>query len=303
MRGLPATASILIISGSMRHSCVRRLRAFVKDDFRAMPRRELAPPPESVKLSLLIPARDARAPLEGTLREAHAFLSSRFGSDFEIILVPNPPSEFGRPDDSLRACAALAKGFPRVRVVPHLEPPGKGAALRTGFLASAGKTVLFTDADLPYDLSFVDAALVEIERGCDLVTANRRGPQGFVGRPQAQGDDARRRRLGWIFNRAVRLLLPIGTMDTQAGLKCMSRRLATVAFSQGRCPGFLFDLEIFLSCRGKGWPRAEVPVRQRRTLGESTVCVLRESVLAVYWLFRIRRGYAGGDYGLCERGR
>lgn len=296
-RVLPASATRAKRPG---HSCIRRLSALEAGDFRELPRPRAASPAQSLEISLLIPAYEPSEELKDALREAHDFLSERFRDEFEIILIPNPPPGAGH-DASILACAALANEFPRAHVVPHLAPPGKGAALRTGFLASAGKTVFFTDADLPYDLSFIDAALDEIERGCDLVTANRRAPKGLAGRPPA--GNAGRRRLGWLFNHAVRLLLPIGTTDTQAGLKAMSRRLATVAFSQGRCPGFFFDLEIFLSCSGKGWARAEVLVEQRGSQGESTVCVLRESVLAVYWLFRIRRVYAGGGYGLRERGR
>ena len=271
------------------HSCFRRLRALTKDDFRAIRRRESELPPESLKLSLLIPARESSRRLEGSLREAHAFLSERFGGDFEIILIPNPPPDAG-PDASVRACEALAGGFARVKVVPHLSPPmspGKGAALRAGFLASAGRIIFFTDADLPYDLGFIDAALAKMDQGFDLVSANRRIPGGRPGG---------RRRLGLIFNGAVRLLFPVGTRDTQAGFKAMSRRLAAVAFSRGLCPGFFFDLEIFLSWLGMGWAHAEVPVAQRRETGESTICIPRESVLAVYWLIRIRAGHANGRY-------
>jgi SAM-dependent methyltransferase len=185
--------------------------------------------------------------------------------------------------------------------VPHLVPPlrpGKGAALRTGFFASRGKIIAFTDADLPYDLGFLEDAFRRLDQGFDLVTANRRSPESRFDIPTALLPVAySRHRLGLLFNRVVRFLLPLPTRDTQSGMKVMSRKLATLAFSRLRCPGFFFDLEIFLTARTHGLAHAEMPITLRLNTEKSTVRVLRESVLAAYWLFRVWTGFLTGYYG------
>ncbi len=281
------------------------MRALRREDFQDLP-----PPTHSpektgdLDVSLLIPAREATHALEETLTKAHSFLSQRFGESFEIILIPNPPPG-PHTDASIRLSEELAQRLTRVRVVPHVAPPerpGKGAALRTGFFASRGKLIFFTDADLPYDLSFFDDAVVQIRRGFDLVTANRRMPDSRFDLPTALLPVAySRHRLGLLFNRFVRIFFPLKTTDTQAGIKAMTRNLAQLSFSKQRCPGFFFDLEIFLTCRGHDLGHSEVPVTLTLNTEKSTVRVLRESVLAAFWLFRIWVGHLRGYYGKTQK--
>jgi hypothetical protein len=106
----------------------------------------------------------------------------------------------------------------------------------------------------------------------------------------------KRHRLGLLFNRAVRLLLPIATTDTQAGIKAMSRAMARDAFSRLECPGFFFDVELFLAARGLGHRHVELPVILYLNTEKSTVRVLRESVLALYWILRMIFRSHRGDY-------
>ncbi|HEX4047787.1 MAG TPA: hypothetical protein VH309_08135, partial [Elusimicrobiota bacterium] len=147
------------------HSCLRSLRGLSQGDFREIVGGNDAAPAGSVRLSLLIPARESVPALRENVRQAHDFLLQRLGTGFEIILIPNPPPGADAAA-SIRACAEAAGILPRVKVVAHLTPPmspGKGAALRTGYAMSVGRTIFFTDADLPFDLDFIDAALEKID--------------------------------------------------------------------------------------------------------------------------------------------
>jgi dolichyl-phosphate beta-glucosyltransferase len=254
----------------------------------------LAPP--TLDVSLLIPARSSAHALEGTVVEARRYLASRF-ERFEIVLIPNPGAD-AATDRSGDVARSLATRFPEVKVVPHEGIAGKGAALRTGFLASRGRWVFFTDADLPYELDFFDEAALRLRQGYGLVTGNRRvGSSQFEMPvsllPLAYG----RHRLGLGFNRMARTLLPIRSGDTQAGIKAMSRDLAQAAFSRQRCPGFFFDLELFLTAANDGYLQTELPVRLHLNSEKSTVRVLREGILATFWLFRIALGQRLGAYG------
>jgi glycosyltransferase involved in cell wall biosynthesis/trans-aconitate methyltransferase len=253
-------------------------------------------PQANLEVSLIIPAKNSSQTLESTVKEAHRFLSQEYGESFEIILVPNPtPGD--TQDQSLHLAEALAQQYPQVRNCPHTGPRGKGAAVRTGFSQSRGKWIFLTDADLPYDLEFFHHAAQYLRSGYDFVTGNRRLPSSHFDvpvslLPLAYG----RHRLGLAFNHLVRCLLPIETTDTQAGIKALSRRLAIEAFTRQTCPGFLFDLELFLTARGMGYWHIHLPVTLHLNSEKSTVRILRECALVAHWLTRIafqnfRRAY------------
>jgi glycosyltransferase involved in cell wall biosynthesis len=280
-----------------------QLRALTQDDFRDLPNKTAKIPEPTLKASLLIPAREASEGLTKTLTKASQFFEARFQDDFEIILIPNPAPD--TPEAEVKELLArvefLAERFTHVRVVPHISPPeapGKGSALRTGFYASQGEMICFTDSDLPYDLTFFDQAFIRYSQGFDLITGNRRRPESLFDIPVSVLPFAyNRHRLGLLFNWTVRRFLPIGTTDTQAGIKVISRRLAEEAFSLQRCPGFFFDIELFLVCRALGFAQAEIPVSLHLDTEKSTVRIIRESILAVYWLWRIWVGQLSGYYG------
>lgn len=258
------------------------------DEFKALPEVTAQPPAAALKVSLLIPVRGGEPEvLKKTLTRALDFLKPRFGSEFEIVVV----TQAAGPGDAFPAQAeavASSLGDPALRIVHHAGRRGKGAGLQTGFLASRGHWIWFTDADLPYDLEFFDAAAARLNRGYALVTGNRRLPESRFNLPVGLLNVAYgRHRLGLAFNAIARRLLKLPSRDTQAGIKAMTRALAHASLGRLRCPGFFFDLEIFLAARQSAWAVTELPVRLTLRSEKSTVRVLRESLLAGFWLLSI----------------
>ncbi|MEK6580404.1 MAG: methyltransferase domain-containing protein, partial [Bdellovibrionota bacterium] len=148
------------------------------------------------------------------------------------------------------------------------------------------------------DLAFFDEAIRMLRNGFDLVTGNRRSLDSLFDVPVAYLPLAyRRHRLGIRFNWISRLLLGFKTRDTQAGIKAMSRQLAHAAFSNQTCPGFFFDLELFLTASRSGFKTMDLPVLLYLNTEKSTVRVLRESLLAAFWLSRITIQAWSGFYG------
>ncbi|MGK5090084.1 methyltransferase domain-containing protein [Bdellovibrionota bacterium FG-2] len=274
------------------------------DEMRALPERDFSekfastPLSTSKKISLLIPAKNATHCLKTTVEKAHAFFQARFPEDFEIILIPTVCPEGSEEDHTFLLAQSLAQVHPNVRCIIHPGPLGKGAALRTGVQASVGEAVLFTDADLPYALSFFDRALAKLDLGFHLVTGNRRLKESTFELPVSLLRLAyRRHRLGMLFNTFARLLLGIETTDTQAGIKAMTRSLALMVFARPLCPGFFFDLEIFLTAQGSGKKWLDLPTVLFLGSEKSTVRILRESFLAAFWLLRIWVRIRAGKYG------
>ena len=265
-----------------------------------------------LQVSLIIPARNSDPSLATTLKEAHAFLSQHFPDSFEIIVVPNSSSYtqgytkgYSKGDSNTQTrnhsdfqFSQFSQLSDTIKIYPHTTPRGKGAAVRTGFQKARGRWIFLTDADLPYDLTFFNQAAEYLEAGYDLVTGNRRLvtshfqiPVGLL--PIAYS----RHRLGLLFNRMVRWVLPIRTTDTQAGIKALSRRLADEAFSRQKCPGFLFDLEIFLTATAFNFRQTDLPVTLHLNSEKSTVRILRECILVLNWLTQIAWNYSKKTYG------
>jgi glycosyltransferase involved in cell wall biosynthesis len=253
------------------------------------------PQSNGLRVSFLIPARSSSSVLEHTVLSIRDYLQSQFPDKFEIIVIPNGSCVEG--DQTYKIAEQLAHRLPEVKLVNHKELWGKGAALRAGFAQSLGEWVFFTDADLPYDLSFFTKAAQLLADGVNFVSGNRRLPQSHFNMPVPLLHLAYRRHcIGLTFNRIVRLLFPIKTSDTQAGIKAMSHRMAEVAFSRQTCPGFLFDLEFFLCCDGFNFRSAEIPVTFFLRSEKSTVQLWREGVQAGIWLAKIFWRYKRGWY-------
>jgi glycosyltransferase involved in cell wall biosynthesis len=96
-------------------------------------------PQDGVQLSVVIPVYNERATLGEILRRVRAAPLAK-----EIIIVDD-----GSTDGTRELLASMAATD--LRILYHPENRGKGAALKTGFLAASGNIVLVQDADLEYD--------------------------------------------------------------------------------------------------------------------------------------------------------
>jgi predicted glycoside hydrolase/deacetylase ChbG (UPF0249 family)/glycosyltransferase involved in cell wall biosynthesis/ubiquinone/menaquinone biosynthesis C-methylase UbiE len=249
------------------------------------------------RISILVPAHNASHCLTATVREIRAFAHATFAGRFEIILIPNGlrSAEYRETEQMAKE---LARQFSEVKVIcDEEETPGKGFALRTGFAASSGDWIFFTDADLPYDLAFFRRAAALLEQGYDYVLGNRRLPQSrFTVTGSVLPLVYKRHRLGLAFNWLVRRLFNIRTRDTQAGIKAMSRAFAEKAFTQQTCPGFFFDIEHILVADQNGFRKTELPVHLHLRDEKSTIRLFRDGCASVVWLSRIFARSFRGSY-------
>ncbi|MGI5162881.1 glycosyltransferase [Spirillospora sp. CA-253888] len=95
-----------------------------------------------VELSVVIPVYDERERLPATLAAVGAALE-RGGPRWEVLVCDD-----GSRDGTAALARAAARRDPRVRVLRSPVNRGKGHAVRRGVLASRGRLVLVTDADL-----------------------------------------------------------------------------------------------------------------------------------------------------------
>jgi predicted glycoside hydrolase/deacetylase ChbG (UPF0249 family) len=100
--------------------------------------------------------------------------------------------------------------------------------------------------------------------------------------------------MGLAFNRFVRFVLPVQTTDTHSGSWAMTRAAATPIFALQKSPGFLFDLEAWVTASTHGLKQLDLPVtlflsqeKSARRVGHEAWAILR-GIPALSW--RYRRG-------------
>jgi dolichyl-phosphate beta-glucosyltransferase len=203
--------------------------------------------PESPELSVVIPAFNEEKRLATTLERIVSYLASRENAH-EILVVD---------DGSRDSTAEVAQSFSerRVRTLRLERNRGKGAALRRGVLASRGKHVLLTDADL-------SAPIEELERleprlaEAPLVIGSRALPDSRIIRHQA----LHREWMGKAFNRILRFGGIRGIGDTQCGFKLLNGDIARNLFGQLITRGFAFDVELIWLAQRAGLRVIEVGI-------------------------------------------
>jgi dolichyl-phosphate beta-glucosyltransferase len=229
--------------------------------------------------SLVLPAYNERNRIEGCLRSVAEWARARPGGwDWEVILVDD-----GSSDATLPAARQLAEelGLP-LEILRHEMNRGKGAAIRTGVLASSGNPVLVSDVDLSTPLAEW-VKLAERLPSHPVAIGSRGLGEDLVRLKQP----FHRRLLGKAGNLLVRLLAVPGIRDTQCGFKLFRGDVARNLFRQARIDGFAYDMEILFLARRQGFSIAEVPVLWFNSL-ESKVSVVRDSLRTLWDLFRLR---------------
>jgi hypothetical protein len=244
--------------------------------FGRRPEARRKPPPPW--LTVVIPAYNEEKRLPGTLTQVLEHLRER-GEPFEVIVVDDGSS------DETRQVARAAGREVKVVGIPHT---GKGAAVRSGVLASTGKLVLVTDADLPTPIEDLRRLIPALEAGAGLAVGSRRLASSSVEVEQP----LHRRVMGKVFSLLVRLLVLRGVNDTQCGFKLFDGRLAREVFSLAQVDGFAFDVEAILLARQLGAGVSEQPVRWYDG-PQSHVRAVRDSLAMFAELLTIRRRARG----------
>ena len=229
-------------------------------------------------LSVVIPAYNEEGRLPETLRRLQPYLARR-GRPFELILVDD-----GSADGTLQIMREESKRHPYVRVVaaPHR---GKGRALANGVVASSGRLVLISDADLSTPIAELPKLEAALADGADVAIASRakHGARIEISQPP------HRVLMGKVFNLIVQALLLPGIWDTQCGFKLFKGDLGRELFGQLKTDGFGYDVEVLYRARRSRHPIAEVPVRWQHS-APTRVAAFRSSFDMLKDVIRIRLG-------------
>lgn len=215
------------------------------------------PAATSCYLSIIVPAYNEEDRLPATLVRMEEYLNQRDFSH-ELIIVDD-----GSRDTTRQVVRDFAATRPWVRLVQYDDDKdrpvnrGKGYAVRQGVLASQGRDVLFSDADLSTPMEEMEKLLPLISSGeCDIAIASRALPDSDL----AVHQPWYREMMGRTFNRIVQRIIGTTIVDTQCGFKAFRGETARRLFSLALIDGFGFDTEIIFLARKFRYPVREIGV-------------------------------------------
>jgi dolichyl-phosphate beta-glucosyltransferase len=239
-------------------------------------------PPE---LSIVIPAYNEEALITSTLECLQNYLSAR-PEAYEIIVVDD-----GSQDKTVEAVKQLQRNNLDLRLLVNPHNMGKGFSIRRGVLESRGQFIIFTDADLPYELDAITGFLRALRDGYDLAIGSRVLPGSEV-----RGVPALRYVAGQVFSWMVQAVLFSGLPDTQCGFKSFRAGAAKQIFRRLTIGGFGFDVEMLFIARKRKLTIRPVPVHMIEHRQRSRVRLVKDSFTMFANLFMVRRNDLQGKY-------
>ncbi|MGE5611566.1 MAG: glycosyltransferase [Bacillota bacterium] len=205
-------------------------------------------------LSIVIPAYKEAHKIARDVQVAAAFLG-RNNLRGEVIVADD-----GSPDDTAQVARQAPVSLDGVeRRVLALDHHGKGHAVRQGMIATRGDYVMFADSGLCVPFEDALAALDLLHDGrYDIANGSRKMRTSVINRSQT----LYRRLLSRLFRCAVihALDLPRDLTDTQCGFKVYRGDIARELYAECELDGFMFDLEVLIRARQRGYRVVEFPV-------------------------------------------
>ncbi len=226
-------------------------------------------------LSMFFPMWNEEAYVERTIAAARRVCEGMVAdgtiADYELIIVDDAST-----DRTPELADALAAADRHVRVVHHAKNRKLGGAIKTGFATAKGDLVLYSDADMPFDLTEVPRALrLMDEYGADVVSAYRfdRTGEGYT-----------RAIYTFVYNVLIRTMFGVKARDINFAFKICRRRV--LDHLELRSEGSFIDAELIIRATRMGFELLQFGVDYfPRTRGVSTLSsptviltILREMV-------------------------
>jgi len=213
------------------------------------------------RLTYLFPAWNEEAGILTTL-DAASESAGQLVEDGQIASAEFVIVDDGSLDDTAKLLAERSIVDPRIVVVKHPVNRGLGAAIRSGLSAATGDVVLYTDADLPFDLVEISKALrIMRQRDSSIVALYRH---------DRTGEGVRRFVYSYLYNSLIRTVLGVRVRDVNFAGKFLRRDVIDgIAL---RSEGSFIDAEMIAKAERAGFAVAQFGVDYfPRSRGVSTL--------------------------------
>jgi glycosyltransferase involved in cell wall biosynthesis len=235
--------------------------------------------PHFAKLSVFFPMWNEREYIHRALSAAHDVARELVASgeigDYELIVVNDAST-----DGTGELADAAAAADPHVRVVHHPVNRKLGGSMKSGFAAATGDVVVYTDADLPFDMRELHKALRLMRQyEADVISAYRfdRTGEGWV-----------RVVYSALYNLLVRVLFGVRMRDVNFAFKVVRRHIfRDIAL---KSEGSFIDAELVVRAKKLGYSIFQFGVDYfPRTRGVSTLSSPSVIVKILREAFALRR--------------
>jgi len=196
--------------------------------------------------------------VEVACRVGESLIAAGTIADYEVLIVDDAST-----DRTPELADALAAADRHVRVVHHERNRKLGGSIKTGFASARGDLILYSDADLPFDMDAELPRAVRLLRQyeVDMVSAYRfdRTGEGYL-----------RAIYTFFYNLMIRWMFRIKARDINFAFKLCRRRIFERV--QLHSEGSFIDAELFIRTTGLGYDVLQIGVDYfPRTRGESTL--------------------------------
>jgi glycosyltransferase involved in cell wall biosynthesis len=207
-------------------------------------------------ISIVFPMYNEEAYIHRAIRAARAALAE-ITPDHEIVIVDDAST-----DRTGALADELARADPRVKVVHNERNRKLGGSVRAGYAAASKDLVLYTDADLPFDLQELRRAVRLLEyQEADVLAAYRfdRTSEGLV-----------RTVYSICYNLLIRALFGLAVKDINFSFKLFHRSLLQKI--ELKSEGSFIDAEFLIRARKAGATIVQIGVDYfPRSRGVSTL--------------------------------
>jgi glycosyltransferase involved in cell wall biosynthesis len=213
------------------------------------------------KLSVFYPMWNEQDYIERALRfgkrACEGLVESGDIADYELIIVDDKST-----DRTPEIADAMAAADPHIRVIHHDRNRKLGGSMKTGFAAATGDLVLYTDADLPFDMDELPRAVRLLrDYEVDIISAYR-----F----DRTGEGSLRAIYTFVYNGLIKALFGVKVRDINFAFKLCRRRIFDHV--ELKSEGSFIDAELIIRSTRMGYEIMQMGVDYfPRTRGTSTL--------------------------------
>jgi glycosyltransferase involved in cell wall biosynthesis len=186
------------------------------------------------EFSVVLPAYNEAENIGKVIDKINSYLSKKFKS-FEIIVVDD-----GSTDATSKIVNKYKTKYKSLRIFQHHKNLGYGAALRSGFAASKGELIFYTDSDLQYDISDLDKLLV-LAPSADIISGYRLN----------YALPTTRLITSLVYNGIIRFLFDLKVKDIDCSFKLYNKKIFNSINLKSNTG--LIDAEILIKARKAGY--------------------------------------------------
>ncbi len=202
----------------------------------------------SGKISIVIPVYNEEKNILTCIERLCGYMSENF-NDYEIIIVND-----GSTDSTEQIFFRNAGNYANLKMISYTPNQGKGNAVKTGMLKSAGERIVCTDCDLAYGVEVIGEIAQKLSE-YDLVIGSRN-----LTKEGHKAYSFARKAASKIYIKLLNLAAGFKHTDSQCGIKAYRGEAARKIFEHCNTKGFAFDLEALMIAEKAGYTIGEHPV-------------------------------------------